>query len=548
MSRTHRAHAGMRLLARRLHVSELPAPLVRVERNMPIPMRDGAVLRADRWLPVDGDDAPVVLIRTPYGRGGLFGVLFGRLFAHQGFQVLLQSCRGTAGSGGVFDRPFSCEVDDGHDTVAWLRSQSWYPGTFATAGGSYFGYTQLALADAAPGEHVAAILAATPLSTRDVAWPDGTFSPGVALRWAAQAGGDPAAALRNTLSAGALDRKLRRAVAKPPLLRTYQVATRRRLPFLEEWLENEDPTSLVWKEQDLSGALDAFRGAVLVQAGWYDIFLDASLRQYAQLRARDIDARLTVGPWTHAGVGLSTVNDSIEFLREVTLGAPPRAAGKRVRLTALGSTREQLLDDWAPAERTLTYCLTAGRLTQSAEPGAAESASRFRYDPGDPTPQLGGPLLDTRGGGGRDNRTLEGRADVVTFDTDPLPERIVIRGGIRVQLEFGSDRPATCVFLRICDVSPDGTSTNLVDRMVPLHDSGTSMWTVDATLPAVAAVVRTGHRLRLQVSSGATPRFLPHPGTTEGPTRARKRFPAQQVIYHGAGHPATVTIPISGEA
>lgn len=65
-------------------------------------MRDGVVLRADRYVP-DGDErAPVVLVRTPYGRKGMWWHLFGRPLAARGYQKVLQSCRGTEGSGGDF--------------------------------------------------------------------------------------------------------------------------------------------------------------------------------------------------------------------------------------------------------------------------------------------------------------------------------------------------------------------------------------------------------------------------------------------------------------
>jgi len=50
----------------------------------------------------------VVLIRSPYGRAGLPGVMFAAPLARRGFQVFIQSTRGTFGSGGLF-RPFSSE-------------------------------------------------------------------------------------------------------------------------------------------------------------------------------------------------------------------------------------------------------------------------------------------------------------------------------------------------------------------------------------------------------------------------------------------------------
>ena len=60
--------------------------------------------------------------------------------------MLIQSCRGTFGSGGTLDPFGPDEHDDGLATVAWLREQPWYPGAFGTAGPSYLGMVQWAIA------------------------------------------------------------------------------------------------------------------------------------------------------------------------------------------------------------------------------------------------------------------------------------------------------------------------------------------------------------------------------------------------------------------
>lgn len=543
-SRSRTAHPGVRLVAHKLGVTSLPIKRVRVERDLAMPMRDGTVLLADRWVPEQSEQAPLLVVRCPYGRRSIIGFTYGRLFAHHGFQVVLQSVRGTAGSGGAFDRPFAAEVEDGADTVEWLRAQSWYPGSFSTMGGSYVGYAQLALATVAPQEHAAAVLSVTPSTTREIAWPDGVFSPGMALRWAAQVTDDPAATFKHMLTARRDDRKLRSALDGGALIDTYERATGKSVPFFEEWLTGEDPGAAVWKEQDVSAALDVLRGPVLVQAGWYDVFLDSSLRQYARLRARGVDVRLTVGPWTHGGVALNTTQDTLDFFGEVLLDRPPRAGGSRVRLTDIGSAQEQRLPDWPAAAIRQTYHLSAGRLTGTPPPSGAAAATTFTYNPADPTPQAGGAILDATGGGARDNRALEARSDVVTFDSDPLTSCLTVRGNARVQLQVDSDRPATAIFLRLCDVAPDGRSENLCDRMVPLPAIGGPSWNVNVELMATSAVLGEGHRLRLQISSGAAPRYAPHPGSDEAAATAVARVPAHQVLHHSAARPAILHLPV----
>lgn len=130
-----------------------------------VPMRDGVELLADIYRPV-GKPLGTLLIRTPYGRTGLITLLTARYYATHGYQVVNQSCRGTYGPGGDFE-PFRPDIDDGADTVVWLRTQAWFDGRFAPCGTSYLGYTAWALMTDPPPELVAAVIA---ISAHDNHW------------------------------------------------------------------------------------------------------------------------------------------------------------------------------------------------------------------------------------------------------------------------------------------------------------------------------------------------------------------------------------------
>lgn len=91
-----------RLMSRWMHLPLAQTHDVVVTRKLRIPMPDGVLLLADRYAPRTGPRRPTILIRTPYGRRGFFGSFSALPFAERGFQVLVQSCRGTAGSGGEF--------------------------------------------------------------------------------------------------------------------------------------------------------------------------------------------------------------------------------------------------------------------------------------------------------------------------------------------------------------------------------------------------------------------------------------------------------------
>jgi len=139
-----------------------------------VPMRDGVELLADIYAPVT-KSLGTLLIRTPYGRTGLIALLTARYYATHGYHVVNQSCRGTFGSGGDF-QPFRPDIDDGADTVAWLRRQSWFGGRFALCGASYLGYTAWALMMDPPPELVAAVIAVCAHDNYWVAHGAGAFS------------------------------------------------------------------------------------------------------------------------------------------------------------------------------------------------------------------------------------------------------------------------------------------------------------------------------------------------------------------------------------
>src|ERR1700742_639678 len=147
------------VMGRRMRLIAPRTTDVRREKDLPVAMDDGEVLLADRWVARDGADepTPTVLVRSPYGRRQLVGLLFGRLLAERGLQVVIQSVRGTFGSGGTFS-PFD-ERADGLATLRWLRAQPWHAGLVGTLGPSYLGFVQWAIADddlAAMSIHVSA--------------------------------------------------------------------------------------------------------------------------------------------------------------------------------------------------------------------------------------------------------------------------------------------------------------------------------------------------------------------------------------------------------
>ncbi|MEE9277960.1 MAG: CocE/NonD family hydrolase, partial [Dehalococcoidia bacterium] len=121
-----------------------------VERDVPVPMRDGTTLRADVLRDAQAGQVPALLLRTPYSKDELPQATLSPIAAvEHGYTVVLQDCRGRYKSEGEF-QPFQQEIEDGYDTVEWCGAQDWCNGRVGMYGSSYMGATPWLAAIASP--------------------------------------------------------------------------------------------------------------------------------------------------------------------------------------------------------------------------------------------------------------------------------------------------------------------------------------------------------------------------------------------------------------
>src|SRR4029079_15581968 len=90
----------------------------------------------------------------------------------------------------------------------------------------------------------------------------------------------------------------------------------------------------------------------------------------------------------------------------------------------------------------------------------------FRYDPADPTPSVGGPLLVANVSGPRDNRTLEARSDVLVYTSTVLGADLEVIGPVHATIHVRDSSPCYDIFVRLCDVEPAGRSLNVCDALI----------------------------------------------------------------------------------
>jgi putative CocE/NonD family hydrolase len=523
---------------------------VGVERDLPATMADGTRLLADRWYPaLTTAGAPAtVLLRSPYGRRQLGMV--GRLFAERGYQVVIQSCRGTFGSGGRWV-PMRNEQADGRDTLEWIAAQPWFDGRLVTFGPSYLGLTQWAVAEDAPDSLRAMALNVTSSNFRPaVVYPGGSFALETSLAWLWQLAHQELGLVSVVRSNLVGPHQVRAASGVLPLRDGDLPLVGRSEDFYQDWLVHDTPGDSWWDPIDFGRRLATVPPATLV-GGWYDIFLPDQIADFQALRAAGRPVRLTIGKWHHAspgGFGMA-LRDGLEFFDEQLDNARARSRRATVRLFVMGANRWEDHADWPPpADRQNWYLGAAGRLSAEA-PADEVPPDRYRYDPADPTPGCGGPSLLAKNAGPKDQRSRESRADVVVFTSAALSRPLTVVGPLSVTLHVRSSLDDVDFFVRLCDVSPKGRSVNLSDGIVRLTaadltraDDGTFVVTIG--LWPTANMFRAGHRIRLQVSSGAHPLFARNTGSGEPLASAAGLRAADLEIWHDARHPSGLVLPV----
>jgi uncharacterized protein len=539
-----------RLVGARLGLPPAEVSAVLVERDVRVPMPDGAELLADRYHAATQIAQPTILIRSPYGRRGIYGLLNGRLFAERGFQVVVQSCRGTFGSGGSFE-PFRQERSDGLATLEWLRSQEWFDGRLATYGGSYLGYVQWAIADDAGPELKAMCTSITSSEFRSVTYPGESFSLESALGWVVAIETQERSPLGVARAIVLPDRKLRTAFDALPLGEADWVALGKELPHWEDWVRHEPPGDPWWNAVDRSDSVGRVTVPDHMVGGWYDLFLPHTIRDYTALVAAGREPYLTIGPWSHTDPGISAtaLHEALAWFRAHLLGERDLLREAPVRVFVLGSREWRDLPSWPPpgvGERRW-HLQHAGAL--SPEPPLESVPDRYLYDPADPTPSVGGAGMGAITGA-RDNRKLEARPDVLSYTSAPLDRELEVMGRVAVELFVKSSLPCTDFFARLCDVEPGGRSVNISDalvRVVPgrraAQDDGSLRVLIE--LWQTACRFRRGHRLRLQVSSGAHPRWARNTGGGEPVAIASTLRTAEQTVYHDPAHPSALILSVS---
>jgi len=260
---------------------------------------------------------------------------------------------------------------------------------------------------------------------------------------------------------------------------------------------------------------------------------------------------LLIGPWTHTGSTTDgkIIRETLAWLDTQVKGKQERLHELPVQLFVMGKNRWRHFPDWPPSFQSERWYLQAGGGLAPTMPPVSEP-DRYRYDPADPTPAVGGNSLGAaKHMGPKDNRPLEARADVLVYTSAILEQDMEVIGPVTADLYVRSSLEHTDFFVRLCVVETAGRSINLCDGILRLTP-GSILPQPDGSLHLSIEVwptayhFRKGERIRVQVSSGAHPRFVRNSGSGEPLATGTKLCVADQAVYHDPEHPSAVLLPI----
>jgi putative CocE/NonD family hydrolase len=547
-----------RLLSRLLR---LPPVLyeVAVERDLRVPMHDGAELVADRYYPRSSGRFPTILVRTPYGKNKGDRPLVMRLLAERGYNALVQDVRGRFDSDGEFGFLVG-EYADGRATMEWISEQPWFDGSLGLWGESYLGYAQWAAAAGAPPYLKAMMPGITGSRFYPIMHPDGAFGLEVALPVSVLLGNQQVDSnfwFMRMVSHVLLPFRIRSAFMRLPVGEADLEAAGRPLVRYREWLSDPEPDASYWRERDQLSRVREVQADVHLFGGWYDIFLRQLLDDFAALVGAGKNPYLTVGPYPHGSVRMfvDLQRETFAWFGSRLKSETDKVRKKPVRLYVMGANEWRDFDAWPPPAEEERYHLQPGAVLASEAPPSNAPPDRYRYDPANPTPAIGGPLFSNLASkrGVVDNRKLESRPDVLLYTTPSLRSDLEVIGPVRLELYALSSLEHTDFFGRLCDIHPSGKSVNVCDGLFRLEPGNVEplpdgSFRIEIDMWATAYRFRRGHCVRLQVSSGAHPRWNRNLGTGEPIAKDTAMRVAEQAIYHDREHPSAVVLPVTVSA
>jgi putative CocE/NonD family hydrolase len=537
-----------------------------------VPMRDGITLRGSVYRPKAGGRYPVIIQSGPYDMEKNLDempALF-RNLARRGYAVLAIDSRGRYGSAGTF-RPLIDEVDNSYDAVVWAAKQPWSNGKVGLTGISYLGWTSYAAGIANPPGLVAIMPSAINYGLENA---HGVPYLGSMAGWLIWAG-------RPGTSATAVTRRI--DWMHLPLNRIDDEAELPTAAFDAMVMEKplEVPGALT--SAQIEEQLAKIKVPTYIVAGWYDELNEGMLENYIRQSRTSKDLRLVVGPWHH---NVNTAYRGPSMIGVVPASRPhlnayyhemERFFGRylkgdgigwnppgRVLLYVMGANEWRYENEW-PLKRAVTtplYLSSGGKAQTVAGDGVLnwtlpanrQLGDHYTYNPLNPVRTAQGLDVWHLLSGMTDRAEVEKRNDVLVYTSPVLKEPVEVTGVVKATLYASSSAPDTDFVVNLIDVHPNGHTQYLTNGIVRAsYREGTKerklikpgkIYEYTFKLRPISIAFQKGHRIRVELTSSDMDRYARNQNVADAPGTSAKVAIAKQVIYHGAGYPSRLELPV----
>jgi predicted acyl esterase len=506
--------------------SEYPCTIRKIE-NTWIKMHDGVRLAASIWLPDNAELKPVpaILEYLPYRKDDSRAIrdsTYLPYFAGYGFAAVRVDIRGSGSSEGILlDEYLLQEQEDALDILAWIEKQPWCTGDAGIFGISWGGFNGLQIAAHRPPQ-LKAIISVASTDDRyadDVHYRGGCLLASEQLPWASRMFGLNALP-PDPLIVGENWRKiwLDRLENTPP--------------YIEAWMEHQTRDKF-WKHASVCENFADIECAVYAVGGWGDGYTNAIPRLLEGLPG---PKKGLIGPWSHGYPHAAIPGPQIGFLQECI-----RWWNYWLKSEENGIMDEPMLRAWiqdsvVPASY---YDERPGNwVAEKQLPSLNVHSQKYHFGDGileentgvDEILEIKGSQFTGSAAGlwcpyGQDvdfpidQRSEDGLS--LSFTSATLVEGQVVLGSPQVTLALASDRTNALVVVRLCDVSPSGSSLLISRGFLNLthrdsHEDPTPLqpgkfYKVNLTMDVIGHRLPAGHRWRLTVSPTYWPMTWPSP-------------------------------------
>jgi uncharacterized protein len=596
-------------------VGSLPGPdftLLLDKQVAEIRMRDGVTLHTEIYTPKNATTAlPIIYERTPYGLSpDVHGYsahlrMYPELIA-DGYIFALQDSRGRGASGGEFitggpmrdkARPRATDPStDAFDTIDWLvKHVHGNNGRVGTLGISYGGFlVTRALVDPHP-----ALKAASPQATcadmfiGDDWHHNGAFRLSYSFDWIAAMEAERVPASAASLESLTRYDSYEQFLALGPLSNVNKRFFHGTAPSWNAFAEHPNLDDF-WT-QEMCGVLPFAQPVTvptLMVAGYFDAEdFYGPLELYKKFETMDPKhlVRLVMGPWYHGGWSRSPdgrLLGQIDFAEDTSrwyrdqvqarwfahwLKDKPSPELPPVLAFRTGTNRWESYDTWPPRqmiEQRSLYLGANGTLSFEAPTGNGDHDD-YVSDPAKPVPYHPRPITDDDWAEWQiaDQRFVDGRPDVLSYESEPLKQDITVSGDPVAHLYAATSGSDSDWVVKLIDVYPEDYAPDPSMRGFEFMVAGEVFRAryrngfakpeplIPGEVTAYGIALRdrnhtfkAGHRIMVQIQSTWFPvidrnpqRYVP--SIYEA---VQSDFqPATQSIYRSARFPSHVTLPVN---